>query len=380
VQYRKELDGLRAVATLPILLFNADIAGFAGGFAGIDMLFVLSGYLVTLLILEQQAQGSFSLAAFYERRLRHLLPALFLIMLVCLPMAWLWLLPHELAAFGRSLISIPLLSANIQFWLETDYFSETAGMMPLLHTWSLAAGAQFYLLLPILLPLLMRQPPATRHLMLLALTLASLGWSEWLWRQDLSGNYYLAGSRLWEPLAGVLAAHWQYHTRQRPSRYLRQGLALLGLALILASISLLDPTLPFPGRYALPPVLGTVLVLLFAGPDNLTGRLLALTPLTGLGLTAYSAYLWHQPVFAFVRIISLDNPGEWLMLLLVFIVLQLSYFSWQLVEKPFRNNTLINRSRFLTLTAAFALLFLVLGLACILNDGFPERFIHAAPD
>ena len=123
-----------------------------------------------------------------------------------------------------------------------------------------------------------------------------------------------------------------------------------------------------------------MLVLLFAGPDNLTGRLLALTPLTGLGLTAYSAYLWHQPVFAFVRIISLDNPGEWLMLLLVFIVLQLSYFSWQLVEKPFRNNTLINRSRFLTLTAAFALLFLVLGLACILNDGFPERFIHAAPD
>ncbi|HPE60675.1 MAG: acyltransferase [Thiothrix sp.] len=382
MQYRKELDGLRAVVTLPILLFDADITGFAGGFAGIDMLFAISGYLATLLILEQRASGCFSLATFYERRLRRVLPALFLVMLLCLPMAWFWLLPHELAAFGRSLITIPLLGANIQFWLETDYFSEAAGMMPLLHTWSLAVGAQFFLLLPILLPVLMRHRPNIRHAVLLLLFFSSLGWSEWLWRRDLSGNYYLAGSRLWELLAGVLAAHWQYHARCHPGKSLRQGLALLGLVLILASISLLDQTLPFPGLYAVPPVLGTVLVLLFAGPDNLTGRLLALTPLAGLGLTACSAYLWHQPVFAFVRIISLETPGEWLMLLLIFIVLQLSYFSWYLVEKPFRQGQGVpaDHHRFLLLATAFTLLFLLLGLACILYDGFPGRFIHATPD
>jgi len=151
MKYRPEIDGLRAVAVIPVILFHAGFDHLSGGFLGVDVFFVISGYLITTIILSEKDEGRFSLLNFYERRARRILPALFFIMLISLPFAWLWLLPSDHKDFSQSLVSVPLFSSNILFWLETGYFDAAAEMKPLLHTWSLAVEEQYYILFPLFL-------------------------------------------------------------------------------------------------------------------------------------------------------------------------------------------------------------------------------------
>lgn len=336
MHYRKEIDGLRAIAVLPVMFFHAGFNGFSGGFLGVDIFFVISGYLITSIILKQKEAGTFSLATFYERRIRRIFPALFFILLVCLPFAWLWLLPHELKDFGQSLMAVSIFVSNIFFWQESDYFAADAEMIPLLHTWSLAVEEQYYLLFPLLIIILwpiFKGKANKLSVFFLLVAIASLAFSEWAWRHYPEANFYLLPSRAWELLAGVLAALYLFQRKPEGN----QAISLLGLAMILGSIFFLSNKLPFPSLYTLIPVTGTVLIILFASHATWVGKLLSTPALVGIGLISYSAYLWHQPIFVFARLQSFQELPAWQFLVLIVLTLILAFLSWKFIEQPFRN-------------------------------------------
>ena len=343
MKYRSEIDGLRAVAVVPVILFHAGFERFSGGFVGVDVFFVLSGYLITTILLAEIAEGRFSLIRFYERRARRILPALYFVMLVTLPFAFRLMLPDEFASFAQALISVLFFVSNVYFWQTTDYFSRAAEESPLLHTWSLGVEEQYYMLFPLGLLLLWRLGPRGALAGLIAGSLASLALAEYGVHRWPVPTFFLLPTRAWELGLGSLAAF--YLTRRGlariPARF-GGGAAALGLAMILASVALFDAETPFPSLYALLPTVGTVLVVLYADPGALAGRLLSWRPVVFVGLISYSAYLWHQPLFAFARITEFRRPGDGLMLGLSLLALLLAALTWRYVERPFRDRTAIS--------------------------------------
>ena len=332
MDYRREIDGLRAIAVLPVILFHAGFAVFRGGFVGVDVFFVISGYLITGILMSDLREGSFSLVRFYERRARRILPALFFVMACCIPAAWIWMLPSQFEGFTKSLLLVSLFASNFLFGGQDGYFEPAAETQPLLHTWSLAVEEQYYIVFPVLLWLLWRYRRNSVVWIIALLAIASLITAEAGWRINPKANFFFTPARVWELLAGALCA---FAPRFRPS-LTSQGLSLVGLGMIAASILLFTAELPFPSLYTAIPVGGTVLIILFAVRGTLAARLLSLAPLAGIGLISYSAYLWHQPLFAFARLASVDPPGDAMLLALAAASLLLAYFSWRFVEQPFR--------------------------------------------
>ncbi|MBB3770849.1 peptidoglycan/LPS O-acetylase OafA/YrhL [Angulomicrobium tetraedrale] len=377
MKYRSEIDGLRAVAVLPVILFHAGVGVFSGGFVGVDIFFVISGYLITSLLVADLERGQFSLLTFYERRARRICPALFLVMAACLPFAWVWMGPLELRDFGRSIVSVVFFVSNFVFWREDGYFSAPAELKPLLHTWSLAVEEQYYLFAPVCLFLLWRFGKKALFWATVATALASLALTEWGWRHAPSANFYLTPFRVWELLAGSLCAMRMTWRAPRGN----DALGAAGLALILFSIFGFDGKTPFPSLYALAPVGGAALIILYARQGTWTARLLSLPPLVGIGLISYSAYLWHQPLFAFARIRALAAPPEELLLGLAVLSLGLAYLSWRFVEQPFRRGPRpwLPGRRVLVASCAVGTLFVALGLYGNLSGGLPERFPIPAP-
>lgn len=373
MQYRKEIDGLRALAVVPVILFHAGIQGFSGGFVGVDIFFVISGYLITSIIISELETGNFTISGFYERRARRILPALFFVMLVSLPFAWWLLLPHELVAFGRSIIAVIVFASNILFWQESDYFATDSELIPLLHTWSLAVEEQYYVIFPILLLVCWKLGLRWVTAIIAAIAAISLGLAEWGWRHDASGNFYLLPSRAWELMAGAGCALYLGHKPQ-PTGTLSQVLSLSGLGLLIVSIIWLDDTIPFPSVYAILPVLGTSLIILFAHQNNWTGKLLSLQALVGIGLVSYSAYLWHQPMFAFARLYYADEPGLVIMLGLALLAFVLAFISWRFVERPFRQRQNFNRKQIFIMALAGSMAFVLIALTLIVLEGVPARF------
>ncbi len=376
-KYRREIDGLRALAVIPVILFHADFSILKGGFVGVDIFFVISGYLITSLIINDLEKNRFSLLHFYERRARRILPALIVITLCCFPFAWYYLLPSELIDFSKSVISSNLFISNVQFWLSTNYFSTDASLIPLLHTWSLSVEEQYYIVFPLLLLILWR----TSHtkllfFVLIGLAISSFLFSTYIKQSDPAANFYLLPSRTWELLSGaIIAIYYRQHSSHSiKSATLRQYASLIGLLTILGSFFLIDTTLPFPGLYTLFPVCGTLLIIIFATPDTWAGRLLSHPIMVGIGLISYSAYLWHQPIFAFARIIILDTPSHWLMLLLCFLSLLLAWGTWYWVEQPCRNQARTSTMQILKGVSAGILLLIIMSSFFILLDGVPQRF------
>lgn len=304
MKYRAEIDGLRALAVIPVILFHAGFEWFSGGFVGVDVFFVISGYLITTIIISEMAEGKFSMVNFYERRARRILPALFFVMAACLPFAWLWLTPSDLKDFGQSLIAVSFFSSNMLFWLESGYFDTAAELKPLLHTWSLAVEEQYYILFPIFLMLTWRLGVKwisiiLSFVFLLSLGLAVLGTQYATNPQITSGTFFLLPTRGWELLVGVFAAFYLKYKTHPKSRTFNQILSLLGFSMIAYSIIVFDETTPFPSLYALIPTIGTGLLILCAVPKTIVHKLLSLKAIVGIGLISYSAYLWHQPLLAF---------------------------------------------------------------------------------
>lgn len=339
MKYRAEIDGLRALAVVPVVLFHAGVPYLGGGFVGVDVFFVISGYLITSILITELAQDRFTLLGFYDRRARRILPALFCVMLVCLPFAWVWMLPSSFEDFSRSLIAVVLFASNILFWSETGYFGALAAEKPLLHTWSLAVEEQYYLLFPVFLMLCWRVGRRPLFWIMVLGALLSLALSHWASVRMPSANFYLAPFRVWELLAGSLCAFLLTGSSQGPfgriSR-LSQGAAAVGVALIVVSLVAYDKTTPFPSLYAVVPVAGTCLIVLFAHHGTWAAQILGQTHLVAIGLISYSTYLWHQPLLAFARLRSLTDPNPWIMAGAVILSFVLAYLTWRFVEQPFR--------------------------------------------
>ena len=374
MQYRPEIDGLRALAVIPVVLFHAGIAGFSGGFVGVDIFFVISGYLITSIILNEQQKDSFTLAGFYERRARRILPALMLVVLLSAVAAWYLLLPAELVDFGESLASVGVFASNILFWTQSDYFATTSEFIPLLHTWSLAVEEQFYLIFPVFMIFTLAWTKTKRLSVLTLVAILSLIFCEWAWRNAPEANFFLAPSRVWELMAGVLCAFYLQQARD-PKLLIRQLASVAGLLMLVYSIAFLDKSIPFPSLYALIPVVGTVLIILFTDKNTLVGKILSLPFIVGVGLISYSAYLWHQPLFVFARLNSMDELSVMTLLGLSILAFIMAFISWRWVEKPFRNRNWLSQRQVLWMAALCSLILISLGLIFVLGGGFDERFV-----
>lgn len=380
MKYRREIDGLRALAVLPVILFHAGFTVFGGGFVGVDIFFVISGYLITTILISEMEQGTFSLANFYERRARRILPALFFVMLCTLPFAWFWMLPSDLKSFSQSLVAVPLFVSNILFYLTSGYFDLTSEFKPLLHTWSLAVEEQYYLLFPIFLMITWRFGKKIVTYLLIVATILSVTIAQWASLHYSSFNFYMLPTRGFEILIGALISFYiNSKTFSRPfyqlfSKPVNQIGSVTGMALILYSIFLFDKNTPSPSLYTLVPTLGAGLIILFANADNFVGRLLGSKVLVWIGLISYSTYLWHQPLLSFARLRSVEELTNLMLIMLCLASLVFGYLSWRFVERPFRDMKMLSTKRVVIITLPLGILFLALGVVGHVTKGFESRF------
>ncbi len=379
--YRPDIDGLRAIAVALVVLFHAGLPGPSGGFIGVDVFFVISGYLITSILLREMRDGSYSLARFYERRIRRIFPALVVVLLATTAAGLAVLTPDQLAAYGRSMLATMLFVSNFYLGMTANYFSPDAETQPLLHTWSLAVEEQFYIVFPVMLALLMRWLPRRLKPVIWGLTLASFAACLVLTGLRPTLAFYLAPTRAWELLAGSLLALHAPRALPAGRRRIAQGLGLAGLALILGAGVGLTAQTPFPGWAAALPVLGSVALILAGslggGPAT---TLLSSAPLRGLGLISYSLYLWHWPVIVLLRFWTIDPPTPLQMALAVLAMLLLSVLSWKFVEQPFRHPRRGSRGlRYPALWAGAASILAVGAISAVLvqTQGLPGRFSAA---
>jgi peptidoglycan/LPS O-acetylase OafA/YrhL len=366
MRYRPEIDGLRAIAVAAVILFHAGFALFSGGFVGVDVFFVISGFLITSIIAEELKAGRFSVLRFYERRARRILPALFTVMAACVPLAYSLLSPDDLKDFAQSLAAICLFASNVLFWGESGYFDTQAELKPLLHTWSLAVEEQFYVVFPLLMLAAWRLGRRVLLGLIGGLAVASLVMSVDEVRTFPAAAFYLLPSRAWQLLVGALAS---FVADRRQAGTVRESSVPIagevagwgGMAMILGPLFLFDERTTFPGLNAVWPTLGTALVLVGASDRTSVGRMLAWRPLVGLGLISYSAYLWHQPLFAFTKHALLADLPMDLAVVLCAATLVLACLSWMYIEQPFRDRNRIGRGAVFALSAAGMAVFLGLG-------------------
>jgi peptidoglycan/LPS O-acetylase OafA/YrhL len=368
--YRPDIDGLRAIAVLPVVLFHAGVPGFTGGFVGVDVFFVISGFLITSILRSDLDSGRYSIAGFYDRRVRRIFPALFAVLVVTTLAAVLLLAPLQLRAYGRSLIATQLFSSNVLFFLESGYFDATSLEKPLLHTWSLSVEEQFYIVWPLALAALHRAGHVRTLQVTAATAIVTFLGSIWLVGLDPAAAFYLPLTRAWELLLGAMLA---LTSARLSSRSWREGLAALGLLAIALSVVTYDEATPFPGLAAVPPAGGTALLILANRQgDSLVARLLSTRGLVGVGLVSYSFYLWHWPVLALARYVHFE-PLPWTVGALTLLPsAALAWLSWRYIEAPFRRGAW-TASRSLAGGALSMLVVLLVGAVLYLGGGLPWR-------
>lgn len=378
MQYRKELDGLRAVAVVPVILFHAGFSGFSGGYVGVDVFFVISGFLITTILLSEKEQGIFSLVNFYERRARRIIPALFLVMAVCCVFAWFVLLPSDLENFSQSLIAVSFFSSNILFWLESGYWDAASELKPLLHTWSLAVEEQYYIVFPLFLMMMWKLRKRWILITFVFISALTLVLAEWGVHNYPIATFYWPITRVWELGIGATIAFYLlykdgYHSTLTNRAYVAQVMSLAGLVMIAYSVVFFQPTTPFPGVNALVPTVGAGLIILFAYPNTLVGQFLSNRLFVGIGLISYSAYLWHHPIFAYSRHMTTEEPNLGLYSALIVLTFFLAFLSWKFVEAPFRSRRKVSRATVFAFTLAGSVVFISLGVVSHVNGHFGER-------
>lgn len=362
MKYRPEIDGLRALAVLPVIFFHAGFNWADGGYVGVDVFFVISGYLITNIIISDLENNTFSISKFYERRARRILPALFLVMTASLPIAWVWLAPSDLTEFSQSLIAVSTFFSNIFFWQQqSGYFATAAELKPFLHTWSLAVEEQYYIAFPLLLIGTWRLGLKFIAAILVAAFLTSFTLSILLTERLPSAAFFLIPSRGWELLLGAGAAFFLKYRPPIASLATQQFFSLAGLGLVIFSMLTFDQQTSFPGPLALIPTLGTLLIIIGAVPGTILHTALSFNPLVAIGLISYSAYLWHQPLFSFARHRIADDLPLAVSVSLCVLTMALAWCSWRLVELPCRNSRKINRSVIASGSVAGVLIFIFIG-------------------
>lgn len=366
LSYRPEIDGFRALAVTTVVLFHAKFPGFENGFVGVDIFFVISGFLITSIIAREQAGEGFSYGRFVMRRVRRILPALVVVMLACIPLAWWLMLPDPLENFGQSLVSTALSANNILLWLTTGYWDLSSDFKPLLHTWSLGVEEQFYIFYPFLLVLALKLRFRACLVLLAALALLSFVLMVRALQTDPAAGFYLLHYRAWQLLIGGIAG----------LLFLRGGwggrpaLAAAGLALIVLSLVPLD--LPMPLVLGLA-TLGTALYLLFARAEGPVTWAFTRRPVIFVGLVSYSFYLWHQPVFAFLRVAFFETPGPMAFGLAIALAFGLAALSWRFVETPFRSTRGIGAGGLWAFVGGGMVVAMAAGMSFHLTNGLPQR-------
>ena len=335
-RYRADIDGLRAIAVTSVVLFHTGLAAVGGGFVGVDIFFVISGFLIGDIVDREIRSGRFSFAAFYARRARRILPALVVVSAVTVGFGLILLGPAEMQRLAASVAAALTGVSNLWFWATTGYFSPDARGEPFLMTWSLGIEEQFYLFLPPLLLLLNRIGARATLPAIAAITLVSLLLSIFLTSHFPSEAFYLLPARAWELGIGVLLALLAASRVPPISLRLREGLGWLGLAAVAGSIALFDHHLAFPGIAALLPTLGAAALILSEG-SIVNRRFLSSRAFVGIGLISYSWYLWHWPLLALVRICAVEAPSVALMTSVALLSLVPAWLSWRFVERPFRH-------------------------------------------
>lgn len=359
------------MAVVSIILYHARYPLFRGGFIGVDVFFVISGYLITSVILVKLETGTFSLGEFYERRARRILPALFLIMAACIPFAWLWQMPSDMKEFCQSVVATSAFASNLLFWRESGYFDTAGDLKPLLHTWSLAVEEQYYLLFPVFLLLTWRLGRRRIVGLLILICLLSLVTAQWGTYNAPRATFFLLPTRFWELGSGALIGFYIAQRQQlEATGIIRQLASLAGILLILLSVFAYSVNTPFPGLYAVPPTFGTALIIVYATPRTYVGQILGTRAFVRVGLISYSAYLWHQPLFAFTRIITPAGPNSLALLFITVATFGLAYFSWRFVEQPFRQRQLITRGMIIKLSVFGTIAFALFGYLGNASDGF----------
>ena len=356
MNYRKEIDGLRAIAVASVIFYHAKfiIFGnnwFEGGFIGVDIFFVISGYLITKIILKELFdKGSFNFLNFYERRARRILPMLFTVILVSIPFALQILFHTNLIEYAKSILSSLFFSSNFFFYfVTTEYAAESSLLKPFLHTWSLGIEEQFYIIFPILLFLFFRFLKNYILVLILLMLFLSIQFAEVIGSHNAELNFYFPISRFWELLVGSSLAYLEINGSIIKNR-LTRSLPIIGISLIIFAIIFFNFNTPHPGYLTIIPIMGAALIISYSSSKDFVGRLLGSNFLVRTGLISYSAYLWHFPIFAFIRLTdsSISNLEKLIYIILIFL---LSNISYRYIEQPFRNrNKVLSKPFWLIVT------------------------------
>lgn len=375
MDYRREIDGLRAIAIIPVLLFHAGASWLSGGYLGVDIFFVISGYLITNHLIHDCSRKQFSIIKFYEKRARRLLPALFFMLIVTSLLSVFFLLPSELKLYGQSLIATISFLANVFFAWKTNYFSSSVENYPLLHMWSLSVEEQFYLFFPFLVLFFWRLGSLRFLQILIFLTLLSILLFEFSALIEQRFAFYGGPMRAWEILAGSLCAVIEKRSQTLQHHKFAPIVAsacLVGIILCLIYSS----DIGFLGRYYI--VLCAAGLILFTSSKQYIGHALSISPLVAIGVISYSLYLWHQPILSFIRL-STDGEASTLLLMSGLILsFALAWFSWAYIETPFRASKdlkrTFSRKEIYSYSAIGMTCFIILGSSFYLFSGFPTRY------
>jgi peptidoglycan/LPS O-acetylase OafA/YrhL len=372
LRYRADIDGLRAVAVVPVVLYHFGVRGFGGGFVGVDVFFVISGYLITGLIYAELGGGSFSILRFYERRIRRIFPALFAVIATAMAVGVAVLFPRDLMRFAESAAATTVFGSNFDFWQQAGYFDVGAELKPLLHSWSLAVEEQFYVVFPALLYVIHSRRRAILLGLVVALGVASFAAGLWAVGRAPTAAFYLAPFRTWELMLGAGLALGAFPAPK--TRWLGEAVSLAGLGAIGWAVFSFTVATPFPGANALFPCAGAA-ALIYAGSGENTWarRLLASPPLVGIGLISYSLYLWHWPIHVFADYVAGGPVGATPTVLLIALSFVLGYLSWRYVERPFRGAAIPRATIFRLAGIAMGATLLLSGLLFVLQ-GLPQRF------
>ncbi|MFL2679028.1 MAG: acyltransferase family protein [Alphaproteobacteria bacterium] len=385
LKYRPEIDGLRAISVVSILLYHAELnffdkTLFTGGFVGVDVFFVISGYLISNIIFSELLQNKyFKFANFYERRARRILPMLFVVLLISCPIAFYTFLPNEFHEYIDSVISSIFFFSNFFFYsVTTEYGAESSLLKPLLHTWSLAIEEQFYLFFPIIVFLLFKFHQNLLKRVLILLFVISFFFSNIFCNLNPELNFFHPLSRFWELLTGSLLAYMNLKGKINKEFYSSNIFTLTGISLILFSVFFFNDSSPYPNYKTLIPVVGTALIIFFSSKNNYISKVLSSRVFVGVGLISYSVYLWHFPIFAFYRNLkpTINNFDKFESIILTIFLSVISYF---VIEKKFRSKA-IKLKYFLGFTVSVIIIFLSINFIVDKKDGFANRFPKLAND
>lgn len=371
-RYRPDIDGLRAIAVVLVVVYHAKLGWADGGFVGVDVFFVISGYLITSIIWREQQAGRFTLLNFYERRVRRILPALLLVSLATMTYAWFVMLPADYAGLARSVVMTFAFASNVWFMTQTGYFNDTNNA-PFLHTWSLGVEEQFYIVFPLLMMLAIRWRRPHAMVLMLAISLVlSLAAAIVMTHVRARYAFYLTPLRAWELLAGSILAVTA--TGKNWSRSTSEFAAVAGMSSIILSGLLLTPDIPFPGIAAIPAVAGSFLLIASgrSGEATIT-KLLASGPFVFIGKISYSLYLWHFPILVLLFYQSPQHPSSIAIAGAIALSIALSVLSWHFVERPFRDPRRFTRAKVFACTGAAACLVCVASGAVAMLQGIPGR-------